>query len=143
MVAVLGLDMFIFKRDKDGKVFPENIDTEWDNHENEFIYWRKANAIHLYLVKNIQNGVDNCDEYPISHEELISFYNDLVQARLTRDPTIFPPGDGFFFGGVEVDEYYWNEIRDTIEKLKPDIDLIKKNKNSENIFSTYFYQASW
>ena len=33
-------------------------------------YWRKANAIHNWFVQNVQNGEDNCAEYPVSKEQL-------------------------------------------------------------------------
>lgn len=29
-------------------------------YDNEFAYWRKFNALHLWFVKNCQNGVDQC-----------------------------------------------------------------------------------
>lgn len=33
-------------------------------------YWRKANAIHQWFVDNVQNGVDDCDYYEVSQEQL-------------------------------------------------------------------------
>lgn len=33
-------------------------------------YWRKANAIHRWFVENVQEGVDNCDSYYVSREQL-------------------------------------------------------------------------
>jgi len=142
----MGLDMFLHRRDKDKKPFEENLDPEWDHYEHEFIYWRKMNAIHNWMVKNIQGEIDDCQEYQITLEKLTFFYNELVRARLTRDQTIIPPGGGFFFGSVETDEYYWQQLRDVIEKLKPEIDRIKKYIEEEKVDSypyTYFYSASW
>lgn len=31
-------------------------------------YWRKANAIHAWFVKNVQGGVDNCQSHEVSKE---------------------------------------------------------------------------
>lgn len=33
-------------------------------------YWRKANAIHNWFVQNVQNGVDDCDIYLVTREQL-------------------------------------------------------------------------
>jgi hypothetical protein len=35
-------------------------------------YWRKANAIHQWFVKNVQNGVDDCGSYYVEREQLIA-----------------------------------------------------------------------
>jgi hypothetical protein len=36
----------------------------------EVAYWRKANQIHSWFVRHIQNGVDDCGEYDVSREQL-------------------------------------------------------------------------
>lgn len=33
-------------------------------------YWRKANAIHAWFVREVQDGEDDCREYPVSGEKL-------------------------------------------------------------------------
>lgn len=33
-------------------------------------YWRKANQIHSWFVKNVQDGEDNCQEAYVSKEQL-------------------------------------------------------------------------
>lgn len=33
-------------------------------------YWRKANAIHLWFVKNVQGGKDDCGEYRVERAQL-------------------------------------------------------------------------
>lgn len=33
-------------------------------------YWRKANAIHAWFVENVQNGVDDCDTYLVTRDQL-------------------------------------------------------------------------
>lgn len=38
--------------------------------EEEVGYWRKANAIHDWFVKNVQNGVDECQESEVEFEKL-------------------------------------------------------------------------
>lgn len=33
-------------------------------------YWRKANAIHAWFVRNVQNGTDDCGTYEVSRKQL-------------------------------------------------------------------------
>lgn len=36
----------------------------------ELGYWRKANAIHLWFVREVQNANDDCGEYEVPREKL-------------------------------------------------------------------------
>lgn len=45
---------------------PERISTIVE----QVAYWRKANQIHNWFVKTVQNGVDDCGEYDVSKEQL-------------------------------------------------------------------------
>lgn len=38
--------------------------------EEEVMYWRKANHIHAWFVKNAQAGNDDCGKYPVRREQL-------------------------------------------------------------------------
>ena len=40
--------------------------------EESMASWRKANAIHNWFVENVQEGVDDCDVYEVSKEQLES-----------------------------------------------------------------------
>lgn len=46
------------------------LDMYLNANGEEIGYWRKANAIHLWFVKNVQEGDDNCGEYPVTKEKL-------------------------------------------------------------------------
>ena len=47
---------------------------------------------------------------------------------------LFPTSSGFFFGGTEYDEYYQEQVNETIELIT---DLLKDETGD------YYYQASW
>ena len=80
-------------------------------------YWRKANQVHAWFVKNVQGGNDNCGEYYVSQDKLKEL-RDLCQKALdNRDPNLLPPQDGFFFGGTDIDEWYWQDLKNTIAQL--------------------------
>jgi hypothetical protein len=80
-------------------------------------YWRKANQVHGWFVREVQKGNDNCGEYYVSQDKLKEL-RDLCQKALdTRDPNLLPPQDGFFFGGTDIDEWYWQDLKNTITQL--------------------------
>jgi hypothetical protein len=101
-------------------------------------YWRKANAIHGWFVNELANGVDECQEIYVPREKL-SELRDLCKSAL-KEPAmageILPPTAGFFFGSNEVDEWYMDDLKTTIEM----IDFILANTSEDYDF---FYQASW
>jgi len=100
-------------------------------------YWRKANQIHSWFVKNVQGGVDNCEDFRVSIEQLRELLGTCQMALSTKDPSLLAPQEGFFFGGTDIDEYYWGDIKDTIEQIKHILDV-------PDIESYEFsYRSSW
>ena len=100
--------------------------------------WRKANAIHGWFVDELANGVDECQEIYVSREKL-SELRDLCKSALKHPAMageILPPTQGFFFGGYEIDEWYIDDLKTTIEM----IDHVLANTSE---YYEFFYQASW
>lgn len=108
-------------------------------------YWRKFNALHGWIVDNCADGVDECQNIPISERKLHELYetlekvHELLKAEHPDEDKIrqlLPPASGFFFGSDKIDEYYKQEIERTIEIVENA--LIKIGYDTE-----YYYQASW
>lgn len=102
-------------------------------------YWRKANAIHNWFVKNVQHGEDDCRPHHVTVADLKSLRDDArsVQDDPTKAPELLPTTSGFFFGCTDYDEGYFHDIAHTLtilETLLQDPDLDKYDLN---------YQASW
>ena len=108
----------------------------------EFLYWRKANAIHKWFVENVQDGVDNCREYYVEQSKIEELYKDIAKAILSQDAGILPTMDGFFFGSTEADDYYWRELNRTATQLKILVDEWKKPYEEQDpvIRASDFYQ---
>ena len=100
-------------------------------------YWRKSNQIHKWFVDNVQNGEDNCGEYYVSHEKLKELLTKCRQALFNKDPKELMPQAGFFFGGTDIDEWYWQDIKDTIKQIAPLVE------SDEYKGLSYYYQSSW
>lgn len=101
-------------------------------------YWRKANHIHKWFVDNVQDGEDDCHEYYVDKdklEKLLSFCKE-VKDNPMRASDILPTQSGFFFGGTEYNEYYFEDINNTIK-------ILERALNGSNEDCFYYYQSSW
>jgi hypothetical protein len=99
-------------------------------------YWRKQNQIHRWFVENVQKGVDNCGEYYVDIDELKTLLElcEKVKADHSLAEELLPSASGFFFGGTDYDEWYYNGIDNTIEILKEAL---------EDERGDYYYSSSW
>jgi hypothetical protein len=136
--------------------------------EEEVAYWRKANAIHAWFVKNVQEGKDDCGDYFVGRDQLKKLFvtcNEVLEAsklvkgqivesygykdgktipnyangKIIKDPSVaeklLPTESGFFFGGTEYDEYYYQDIKYTRDTLE---ELLKEEDDGD-----FSYHSSW
>lgn len=103
------------------------------------MYWRKANHIHNWFVQNVQHGVDNCEEYYVSLDDLIKL-RDICENVLSNPEDnvgLLSPQSGFFFGSQVIDEWYFDQLRYTVKRLD---ELFSLDKDP---FLNFYYQSSW
>jgi len=151
----MGLDMFIWGKqrlwdisdeskelqDKVSSLFPELGDAKVNVVEAEVAYWRKANAIHDWFVKNVQDGKDECQETYLEKADLarlLAVVNEVLQDT-SKAPKLLPTANGFFFGSTEYNEWYFRDLeytKETIGKLVEKWDTDYKNWD-------FYYQSSW
>ena len=153
----MGLDMYLYRKTyvqhwdhnkynyevavtKAGK--PTSIDPKRVTYIIEQVgYWRKANAIHKWLVNHVQDGKDDCGEYyfsPENMEKLLNICNDVL-ADPSKADQLLPTTSGFFFGGTEYDEYYLSDINQTVKILQEALEDYNNGSDDSN----YYYQSSW
>ena len=158
----MGLDMYLHKKVYIGLEYNHNIQKDKKTeiiingktyeHENlssirySVGYWRKANAIHKWFVDNIQDGEDDCGEYYVDKKKLQELYKICIEIKLLyennkssvvkdRLDELLPTQGGFFFGSVDYDDSYFQDIQDTINILSP---ILEDDKDGE-----YYYSSSW
>ena len=161
----MGLDMYLTRRhyvenwehNSKDKQFNVNVKTKTGvslpyiqkkkvrHIEESAMYWRKSNAIHSWFVVNVQGGTDDCGTYRVSRtdlEDLIKLCEDEVKRNngevVTNNETL-EPASGFFFGSIEKDDVYYDDLEETAKVLKEVIDLDKKY----DVYPYYYYHASW
>lgn len=150
-----------------------------DAEGSEVGYWRKANAIHGWFVRELANGVDECQPIHVSRENLITLrqlclealrdrsvnettpaldrsainlgegqnIGQVIAERMATEMTLatmekefddasdpLRPTAGFFFGGTTKDEYYYQDLMETVN-------IISEALTSGG--DTFIYQASW
>lgn len=161
----MGLDMYLGARNQTGEF-------------QQVGYWRKANAIHGWFVRECADGVDECQEIFVSRDQLKQLRADCNNALATRETATpndtsnriisqapnsgqdlmdfildnmkaeqqkigttavsddpLAPTAGFFFGSTEKDEWYYNDLMETIDIIDTALAL---GDDWEII-----YQASW
>jgi hypothetical protein len=150
----MGLDMYLSAKkhfySEDGNAFADllkaanleqsDVDEGFSSSVVSFKmgYWRKANAIHGWLIKNVQSGKDDCGEYYVSIKNLETL--KLACLEVLKDhkkaETLLPPTYGFFFGSTELDDGYLDDLEKTVEIINRCLGPKFKDWN-------FYYQASW
>ncbi len=103
-------------------------------------YWRNANAIHKWFVDNCQGGEDNCQEVYVGRSQVVEL-NKLCNKVLRNNKLadeLLPSQGGFFFGSTYYDDWYFNDLANTVKMLNK---ILKNPKFSKGW--TFHYQASW
>lgn len=104
----------------------------------EAMYWRKANAIHKWFVDRVQGGEDNCSEYEVTLEQLEQLLAVIEEVLDNPDRAgeLLPPQEGFFFGSRDMDDWYWEDLKQTQSKLQ---ELFTRSWSGWD----FYYRASW
>lgn len=125
--------------------------SSWCSIFEEIGYWRKANAIHRFFVKETQNNIDKCQISIVPKEVLEDlldrckrvlklkkiYLNDGIIKDGVGAEEILPTQSGFFFGGTEFDEWYFKDVADT-KRI-----ITKVLKNTDFDKQVICYRASW
>lgn len=118
----MGLDMYLYKIEKDKQA-----------------YWRKSNQIHNWFVQNTEKVREDI-QYTVSTHHLKALRavcEDVLNKKdIDYAQEHLPPVDGFFFGSTNIDEWYWQDLEETISQLDATI-------SSADEYDEFEYYASW
>ena len=130
----MGLDMYLnaerylWSHEEGDKQISENIgqliglpsDGKVKTITVEAGYWRKSNQIHNWFVANVQEGKDECQDSYVSREQLKEL-REVCQKVLDNNKLaeqLLPTKEGFFFGGKDYDQWYFNDLEETIKIIR-------------------------
>ena len=124
----MGLDMNLMQRIRK----EEHI----EDTDVELVYWRKANAIHSFFVG--EKDYESCDVIEVSKEMLVELLNKCEEVIKNKDKAenILPSCSGFFFGSTLYEDYYFQDLQETIDKITPII-------SDEDIKDGELYYYGW
>ena len=102
-------------------------------------YWRKANAVHKWFC-DLDGGKDECQNIFVTRGDLVKLRDLAMQA--IREPAmaadVLPTQQGFFFGSYDYDEWYMEDMKNTVDQ----IDEILRS-TPEDSWVEFVYRASW
>lgn len=121
----MGLDQAVMKMDRETfalidkwqqgdheKDFPDvNMEDVWNG--------RKENHIQAF-VENTVDEVDNCAYIPLTKADVERLVDLLrrVDADHSLAEVLLPTQEGFFFGGTDYDEWYFDDIKLELEAFE-------------------------
>ena len=119
----MGLDMYLMRANReeadgwDNLVTSERTASMDESPWHEVCYWRKANQIRQWFVDDCGYPEDgNCDEAEVTKENLEALID--VCRKVLENPKLadelLPCSKGFFFGSQDYDEWYFNDLKNTI-----------------------------
>ena len=133
----------------------KNKEHPWYRIAEEVGYWRKANQIHNWFVENIQDGIDDCDIHSEVTKEDLKELLDVCQKVydscamivdpdnrwIIAEPSVakefLPTTSGFFFGDTDYNEWYVDEIINTINIIQNVLETTDFEKQM------IYYVSSW
>mgnify|MGYP003334061617 CR=1 FL=1 len=160
----MGLDMYLnressfwnqFEKTDDGELIthiPEckitcNGESLYEGNPKRIIeevgYWRKANAIHGWFMQH-EGWNDESQSVIIPLNSLKELRNICLTVLNEKSlaEQFLPVTQGFFFGSYEYDDWYFEELQETVKIIDKIIEFEESGKNLSDS-SWYEYQASW
>lgn len=147
----MGLDMYLYAKRyrglRDEEIeYPQELEDFKVNYKSVYEefkigYWRKFNALHSWIVEKCADGVDDCREIYIPEEiikEIVKNCEEILENNSKgKAEELMPTKSGFFFGSLDYDEYYFQDLEYTYNLFKKILD--------DGLTGEYdiIYNASW
>ncbi len=118
--------------------FVQNCQSGEDNCQESYVSREQLEEL-VITLHEVQNILETAPKKKVQVENGWSNgEKSFVEIEVIEDSEklddLFPTSSGFFFGGTEYDEYYQQQVSETIEMIT---DLLKEEGGD------YYYQASW
>lgn len=104
----------------------------------EIGYFRKVNFLVAYMSAYFNEDIENCKDYSLTVdcvEELIRRCEEVLKDHSVA-PILLPTMDGFFFGNTEYSEYYFEDVKEVLEKMQ---EVLKELENHKIVVFSIWY----
>ena len=102
-------------------------------------YWRKANQVHKWFC-DLDGGRDECQSIYVTREKLVEL-RDLCASVISQPAMaadVLPTQPGFFFGSYDYDEWYMEDMKNTVSQLDKILESVPADS-----WTDFIYRASW
>ena len=107
----------------------------------ELAYFRKVNFLIPFFENYYSSKINNLEDFEITKSSILELKDRCEQVlndrTLAKD--LLPTHGGFFFGNINYDEYYYDDVVDVLENcnaLLPEFDNLKEDESI--IFKIWF-----
>lgn len=137
----MGLDIYFYKAKRsklklqDNNVEYINSNTFFAAHNldtdifNEVAYFRKVNFLLPFF-----DYIDNCSYREVKRDELerlfVNCTNILEKRNDKASMTLLPTQSGFFFGSMDYDEYYYQDVENVRNRIVDILDNWNEDKDA-------------
>jgi hypothetical protein len=150
----MGLDMYLYRREylsnyswgadneKEKAAFQSIVEaigiepTDQSPHIHVEVcvaYWRKANQVHKWFC-DLDGGRDECQNIYVTLRDLCAS----VISQPAMAANVLPTQPGFFFGSYDYDEWYMEDMKNTVDQLDKILEAVP-----EGGWTDFIYRASW
>lgn len=126
----MGLDLYLYTQSKPGNQLGEQLP------RTEVAYFRKFNALLKWVDTHVEK-VANCEDIILDKNTLQKLLQTLERLTGKNCQREFPTTDGFFFGSMQYDTWYWQDVG----RLKKVLRTLLKETDFDK--STIYFHAWW
>jgi hypothetical protein len=107
----------VFVDDDEWAKAKDSVDALIDHKQEQIAYWRKANQIRGWFSELLGEESNGVCKGKVSKENIESLLNTCKQVLADHSlaEKLLSVTEGFFFGSYEYDEYYFEQIKETVE----------------------------
>ena len=107
----------VFVDDDEWAKAKDSVDALINHKQEQVAYWRKANQIRGWFSELLGEESNGVCKGKVSKENIESLLDTCKQVLEDHSlaERLLPTTEGFFFGSYEYDEYYFEQIKETIK----------------------------
>lgn len=105
--------------------------------------WRKYNWLHGWMERNLWDGSPedfNCRKVEVPLDKMIELRDACEKVLANHDLAmdLLPPTQGFFFGGYDLDDWYFTEVREVLGVFQKAIEIQINSPGHEHYYDSWW-----
>lgn len=113
-----------------------------ERERKDLAYFRKVNFLVQFVkdLKNVDADEINCQDVIMKRSDIEELLDACEQVKEDNSlaSQLLPTCGGFFFGSVDYDEYYFQDVEDVLKRCKEILEYMDKNPSDVVVFHIWF-----